>query len=142
MIDMKEVRTKEVWSANNWYLFFGIIFICLIFMLEGCVIREFFVSPMDEAIGMAVILQLPCLICLFFTSLIGDWKHRTKFTLYYCKLTSDVDIDYIKENYSIEDINSDGVLFVKKKDSNNFYTWKLIQGYNSLYEVEDKFFCQ
>lgn len=89
-----------------------------------------------------MILQLPCLICLSFTSLIGDWKHRTKFTLYYCKLTSGVDIDYIKENYSIKDIDSNGLLFVKKEDSNNFYTWKLIQGYNSLYEVENKLFCQ
>lgn len=47
MIDMTKIKTKEVWSANNWYLFFGVVFICLIFLLEGCVIREFFVSPMN-----------------------------------------------------------------------------------------------
>ena len=97
-MDMSKVKTKEVWSANNWYLFYGIVFICLIIALEGCAIREFFVSPVNEAIGVAVILQLPCLICLLFTSLIGDWKHRSKFNLYYCKLATGIDIDYIKEN--------------------------------------------
>lgn len=141
-MDMSKVKTKEVWSANNWYLFYGIIFICLIIALEGCVIREFFVSPINEAMGIAVILQLPCLICLLFTSLIGDWKHRSKFNLYYCKLATGVDIDYIKENFSIEDIDSNAVLFVEKKDSHNFYTWKLVQGYTSLYEAETKLFCQ
>lgn len=140
-MDMSKVKTKEVWSANNWYLFYGIVFICLIIALEGCAIREFFVSPVNEAIGVAVILQLPCLICLLFTSLIGDWKHRSKFNLYYCKLATGIDIDYIKENYCIEDIDSNGVLFVEKGDSHKFCTWKIIQGYNSLYDAEIKLFC-
>lgn len=142
IMDMSNVKTKEVWSANNWYLFYGILFICLIIALECCVIREFFVSPINEAIGVAVILQLPCFICLLFTSLIGDWVHRTKFNLYYCNLKTGVDIDYIKENYSVEDINANGVLFVEKKDSYNFCTWKLVQGYKSLYGAEEKLFCK
>ena len=140
VMDMQKVKTKEVWSANNWYLFFGVIFICLIIALESCAVRQFFVSSISEAIALAIVIQLPCLICLLFTTLIGDWKHRTKFTLYYCKLETGVDIDHIKKNYSVEDINSDGMLFVKKEDSHNFSSWKLLQGYNSLYEAEVKLF--
>jgi len=141
-MDMSKVKTKEVWSANNWYLFWGIAFMCLIIALEGCTVRELFVAPISEAIGVGVVLQLPCLLCLLFTTLIGDWKHRKKFTLYYCKLETGVDIDHIKKNYSVEDINSNGVLFVKKENSCSFYSWKLLQGYNSLYEAEVKLFCQ
>ncbi len=141
-MDMSKVKTKEVWSANNWYLFWGIAFVCLIIVLEGCAVRELFVAPISEAIGVAAILQLPCLLCLLFTSLIGDWKHRKKFTLYYCKLETGVDIDYIKKNYSVEDVNSNGVLFVEKEDSSNFCSWRLLQGYNSLYEAEVKLFRQ
>lgn len=135
-----KIKTKEVWSANGWYLFWGIIFVLIFCMLEGCAIREFFVSSFEEAMALAFILQLPCLICLLFTTLIGDWTHRKKFTLYYCKLETGIDIDYIKENYSVEDINSNGVLFVDKCHSHDFGVWKLLQGYNSLYEAEVKLF--
>lgn len=139
-MDMEKVKQKEVWSANSSYLFCGIIFIFLIFALEGCAIRNFFILPMNEAIGLTIILQIPCMLCLIFASFISDWKHRTKFTLYYCKLTYGIDIEYIIENYSIGDIDSNGVLFVKKEDSCNFHTWKVLQGYNSLHETEVKLF--
>lgn len=81
-------------------------------------------------------------MCLLFTTLIKDWKCRTKFTLYYCKLETGIDIDYIKENYSVEDIDSNGVLFVKKEDSYKFCTWSLLQGYNLLCDAEAKLFCK
>lgn len=139
-MDKDKIKVKEVWSANGWYLFYGILFVVLILLLEFCVVRQFFISPIDEAIGLAVLLQLPCLICLLLTTMIGDWIHRTKFNLYYCRLENGIDIDYIKENYSVEDINSNGVLFVDKGNSHNFCVWKLLQGYNSLYETEVKLF--
>ena len=139
-MDKNKIKIKEVWSANGWYLFWGIAFILMICMLEGCVIREFFISPFEEAMALAFILQLPCLLCLLFTTLIGDWIHRKKFNLYYCKLETGIDIDYIKENYSVEDINSNGVLFVDKGHSHDFCVWKLLQGYDSLYEAEVKLF--
>lgn len=142
VMDMSKVKTKEVWSANNWYLFWGMVFICLIIALEGCAVRELFIAPINEAIGVAIILQLPCFLCLWFTTLIRDWKYRKKFTLYYCKLETGVDIDHIKKNYLVVDINSNGVLFVKKEDSYNFSSGKLLQGYNSLYEAEVKLFSQ
>lgn len=139
-MDKSKIKTKEVWSASNEYLFFGIIFICLIIVFEGCAIREFFVSQINEAIGTLVILQVPCfyLFC-WSTIFIKDWIHRTIFTLYYCKLETEIDIDYIKANYSVEDINSNGVLFVKKEDTYNFSSWKLLQGYKSLDDVEIQF---
>ena len=141
-MDKNKVETREVWSANWWYLFFGIIFVLIIIMLEGCVIREFLIKPFREAIGLAVILQLPCLLCLLFTQMIKMWKERTKFNLYYCKLETGTDIDYIKENYSVKDISPRGILFVEKEDTYNFSTWKLLQGYEYMFQVEEKLFGQ
>ena len=135
-----KIKTKEVWSANGWYLFLGIVSVLIICMLEGYAIREFFVSSFEDAIVSAFFIQLPCLMCLLFTTLIGCWMHRKKFILYYCKLEKGIDIDYIKENYSVEDINSNGVLFVDKGHSHDFDVWNLLQGYNSLYEIEVKLF--
>ena len=66
--------------------------------------------------------------------------HRKKFTLYYCKLEKGIDIEYIKDNYSVKDINPNGVLFVDKGHSHDFDVWNLLQGYNSLYEIEVKLF--
>ena len=63
-------------------------------------------------------------------------QHTTKnywfrYLLFYmgtkhCKLETGIDIDYIKENYSVEDINSNGVLFVDKCHSHDFGVWKLL----------------
>lgn len=109
-------------------------------LLETCAIREFFVSDIEQALGLLFILQLPVIICLLLTTMIGDYIHREKFNIYYCKLENGIDIDYIKENYCIEDINESCVLFVDKGNDHNFYVWKLIQGYNSLYQAEIKMF--
>ena len=135
-----KIKTKEVWSANGWYLFLGIVSVLIICMLEGCAIREFFVSSFEDAIVSAFFIQLPCLMCLLFTTLIGCWMRRKKFTLYYCKIEKGIDIDYIKENYSVEDINSNGVLFVDKDHSYDFVVWRLLQCYRSLDEAEVKLF--
>ena len=135
-----KIKTKEVWSANGWYLFLGIVSVLIICMLEGCAIREFFVSSFEDAIVSAFFIQLPCLMCLLFTTLIGCWMRRKKFTLYYCKLEKGIDIEYIKDNYSVKDINSNGVLFVDKDHSYDFVVWRLLQGYRSLDEAEVKLF--
>lgn len=80
------------------------------------------------------------MICLLFTTMIGDYIHREKFNIYYCKLENGIDIDYIKENYCIADINESCVLFVDKGNYHNFCVWKLMQGYDSLYQAEIKMF--
>lgn len=139
-MDKTKIKAKEVWSANERYLFFGILFVIMIILLEICAIKQFFVTDTEEALVLLFILQLPAIICLLFTTMIGDYIHREKFNIYYCKLENGIDIDYIKENYCIEDINESCVLFVDKGNDHNFWVWKLIQGYDSLYQAEIKMF--
>lgn len=139
-MDKTKIKTKEVWSANKWYLFFGILFVVMIILSEIGAIRQFFVTDIEEALVLFLILQLPVMICLLLTTMIGDYIHREKFNIYYCKLENGIDIDYIKENYCIEDINENCVLFVDKSNDYNFCVWKLMQGYDSLYQAEIKMF--
>lgn len=139
-MDKTKIKTKEVWSANKWYLFFGILFVIMFILLEIYAIRQFFVTDTAEALVLLFILQLPAMFCLLLTTMIGDYIHREKFNIYYCKLENGIDIDYIKENYCIEDINESCVLFVDKDNDHNFYVRKLIQGYDSLYQAEIKMF--
>ena len=95
----------------------------MIILLEMCAIRQFFVTDIEEALVLLFILQLPAMICLLFTTMIGDYIHREKFNIYYCKLENGIDIDYIKENYCIADINESCVLFVDKGNYHNFCVW-------------------
>lgn len=140
-MDMSKVKVKEVQSANVWYLILGIAAVVGIILLEICSIREFIISSDKGAtLIMIILLQLPVLICLQFVTLITDWIHREKFDLYYCELNNGTDIDYIKGNYVIKEINDRGVLFVKKEDVKNYNTWSIFQGYESLHEAEVKLF--
>lgn len=141
-MDKSKVQTKEVWSANKWYLYQGIISVIMIILLEGCAIYQFFVEPLGAAIALTMVLQLPVSVCLLFATTIKDWKERTKFNIYYIKLETSTDIDYIKQNYSVEDISTRGILFVEKEDSHNFSTWNLLQGYKYMWEIEDRWFGQ
>lgn len=128
-MDKKKIEVQEVCSANKWYLIIGIIFSIVAICLEICVIRIFFISQFVNAITMAFLLQIPCLLCLLLIKImIEAWIHRTKFNLYYCKLENGIDIDYIKNNYSVEKISSEGILFVEKKDSSNYASWALLNG--------------
>ena len=129
-----------MWSANKWYLFFGILFVIMIILLEICAIRQFFVTDTEEALVLLFILQLPAMICLLFTTMMGDYIHREKFNIYYCKVKNGIDIDYIKENYCIEDINESFMSCLDKGNDHNFCVWKLMQGYDSLYQAEIKMF--
>lgn len=93
-----------------------------------------------RSISAVFLLQLPVMVCLLLTTMIGDYIHREKFNIYYCKLENGIDIDYIKKNYCIEDINESCVLFVDKGNDHNFCVWELMQGYDSLYQAEIKMF--
>lgn len=77
-MDKTKIKIKEVWSANKWYLFFGILFVIMIVLLEMGAIRQFFVTDMEEALVLLFILQLPAMICLLLTTMIGDYIHREK----------------------------------------------------------------
>ena len=119
---------------------FGILFAIMTILLEICAIRQFFITDIEEVLVLLFLSQLPVMLCLLLTTMIGDYIHREKFNIYYCKVENDIDIDYIKENYCIEDINENCVLFVDKGNDHNFCVWKLIQGYDSLYQAEIKMF--
>ena len=80
-MDKTKIKTKEVWSANKWYLFFGILFVIMIILLEICAIRQFFVTDTEEALVLLFILQLPAMFCLLLTTMIGDYIHREKFNI-------------------------------------------------------------
>lgn len=139
-MDKTKIKTKEVWSANKWYLFTGILFAIMIILMEICAIRQFFITDIEEALPLFFIGQLVVMPCLLVTTGIGDYIHRVKFNIYYCKLENGIDIDYIKENYCIEDINENCVLFVDKGNNHNFHVWKTMQGYKSLYQAEIEMF--
>ena len=42
IMNKDKIKTKEVWSANGWYLFLGIVSVLIICMLERYAIREFY----------------------------------------------------------------------------------------------------
>lgn len=136
-----KVKTKEVYSANKLYLFFGLLSVSMIIIMEFVAIREIIIADDKiEACCLAMFLQVPVLLCLLLSTTIGDYIHRVKFNIYYCKLENGIDIEYIRENYYIEDINEKCVLFVDKENDRNFCVWKLFQGYDFLYQAEIKMF--
>ena len=61
-MDKTKIKTKEVWSANKWYLFFGILFVIMIILLEICAIRQFFITDTEEALVLFFLLQLPVML--------------------------------------------------------------------------------
>lgn len=134
-MDTNKIKTKEVWSANKWYLFFGVLFAILAMLLELSAITNFIGTDKKvEAIALFLILQIPAMFCLLLTTMIKDYIHRVKFNIYCCKL-EDMDITYIRENYCIEDIDERYVLFVDKENDYNFSVWKLLHGCDSLYQT-------
>lgn len=134
-LDTNKIKTKEVWSANKWYLFFGVLFAILTLLLEISTISNFITSDSKiEAGVLFLILQIPAMFCLLLTTMINDYTHRVKFNIYCCKL-EDMDIAYIRENYYIEDIDEKYVLFVDKENDHNFSIWKFLHGYDSLYQT-------
>ena len=136
-MDQNKIKTKEVGSANIWYLICGILITVLLIVLEIAGIHEIItLENKPETFILFIILQLPVLICFPFSTLIGDYIHRTKFNLYYCKLENGIDIEYIRKNYYIASINKNFVLFVDKENEHNFCVWELMQGYDSLYQAE------
>lgn len=134
-MDTNKIKTKEVWSANKWYLFFGVLSAILILLLEASTVMNFIAADKKvEAIALFLILQIPAMLCLLLTTMIKDYIHRVKFNIYCCKL-EDMDITYIRENYCIEDIDERYVLFVDKENDYNFSVWKLLHGCDSLYQT-------
>jgi hypothetical protein len=137
-MDKDKIQTKEVWSANTFHLIVGITGLLGIIIAEGLVIREFFISGFIETLPLALAMQLLVLVCTALASCLHNYIHRVKFNLYYCKLENGIDIDYIKENYYIVNISTNGVIFINEEDYYNFNTWNVLidkyYDYDSLFE--------
>ena len=135
MLDENKVASKQVWSANLFYLISGIVSIVLIAAVEiAAVINIVINKNKPGAISCAAILQILVLLLLLFTTTIGDYVHRKQFLMYCCMLDSlsGTDIHDIKINYHVVDLNENYILYIDKKDFHNFNVWKLYQGYDDL----------
>ena len=132
------VKSVEVWSATKSYLIQGILGVVFAVLLELLAIRQIVIGPKSEGIGLAIILQLPVLICLLLSSLIRNYKYRKKFNLYYCELDN-ADIKEIKRDYYICEICGHAVLFCEKKDIHNYSIYKILQGSSCPCYLEDMF---
>ena len=130
---IKNCKVKQVTSANKLYLFVGLMSILFIIILEAFCIYEFKINSYDE-LGLILLLQIPVLMCLLMSTTLKDYMHREIFNLYLAELNSGLDIDYIKDNYIIVNINEYFVLFVEKDDENLYYVWKLFHDDN-LYRL-------
>ena len=125
-MDKNKIQTKEMWSANNSHLSIGIIGILLIIIIELLVIKEFFISGLNESLPLALTIQILVLPCVALASCLRYYIRRVKFNLYYCKLENGIDIDYIKENYHIVNISTNGVIFIEEKDYYSFNIWNML----------------
>ena len=119
-MDKSKIQTKEIWSANKTHLIVGITGVLGIIITEGLIIKEFFKSPLDEILPLALLLQILVIPSVALASCLRDYIHRVKFNLYYCRLENGIDIDYIKNNYHIVNISINGVIFINEEDYYNF----------------------
>ncbi len=140
-MDENKIKHKEVWDANILYLIAGIVILIAIIALEALCVYIFIDSDdMSFAFTVSILFQILVLILYPGISLINDYRHRSKFNIYYCKLENDLDINYIKENFYIKEINLSYVYFIKKEDDSKFQTWKFMADYkddiNYLFNLE------
>ena len=126
-------KTCTVMSASKKYLWLGILFATF------AVILEVMAWVVVKEIGVSLILQIPIALCLLFSSTVMDWFNRDEFTMYFARFSDDVSLSYIKENYTIVEIDAHAVLFVDNEDEALYTTWKLYNG-DSLYKLEVYYF--
>ncbi len=135
------IKRVNVCSANKFYLFGGIIFIALIICLEIVSISQFFTdNKLINSISIAVLLQIPALLCILGSTMLIDYIHRQNFFIYCCELNDNTNISYIKNKYNVKLISTNYIIFVDNKDSHNFNVWNLFYSYESADELNQKVF--
>lgn len=139
--DNGAAKARAVWSADWTYLLFGIIGIVLAVAFEVVAVSGFFISPIGEAVALAVPMQIAVLFVLLLTVHLSAYKRRAQFLLYFCKI-EDVDIRAVKEKYHICFIDEYGVLFVEKADVRLFNDWEMKYTISSARESEEKLFME
>ena len=126
VLDTGTVKATSVWSATKAYLAIGIAGILLLVGMFGAVTYNFFISPLNEAIGAAIIV---CLFAWVFPALLTmylpAYKRRQKFVMYRSDLNENV--KWIKEKYHICLIDEHGVIFVNKNDRRAYDDWMMYQ---------------
>lgn len=132
---MEKVKVTQVQSATLKYLIIGIVAALVMLAFEIVIPCILYWQKRDDILGIFIIMQMPALIALLFTTFIKDWKNREVFNLYFVRL-QDANTAYIKENFFIVQIDNYGILFVEEKDYHNYHIWRILQGYDHLRQTE------
>lgn len=133
---MLNVQIKKVWSATFSYFIYGVL--CLILFII-CIVAV--VSK--QGYGLLPIVMIPefGLLLLAYIS-INNYHNRKQFEIYVTKIDRHTNMEFIRECYSIQDMNPNYVLFVKPKDTKNFSSWKMFKMHwdlNTFVEKEYNF---
>lgn len=125
---ISNLKLKEVWSANEWDLLMGMLYIIPIISIEICAM-EIFACDNDTPIYDILFFFLQSTVIVFFhftTVMIKSYFRRTKFKLYCCKPDAGMNVDYIREKCYIEYYDDEYVLFVDKENHNHFREWTIL----------------
>lgn len=141
VINNGTVKSTAVWSADRLYLVQGVLGFFFFVLMEAMAVREFFVSSAREALGVALVLQIPAAAtCLLSTVSLKAYKRRAKFPLHFCRLEN-ADIKALKQKYHICFIDEYGVVFIDMKDHGFWCDWKLMHTPHSTREMEGQLFA-
>lgn len=131
-------------SATVQYLVYGIIGILLAIAFEFAIIWNFFQSPLNEAIGLAVMLHIfiPWILAVLI-QFIPAYNRKTKFTMYFAYI-EDADMKSIKHNYYVCNFDETCVLFIddNKHDIRAYHDWVLMHRVDNLATVKDEIFSE
>lgn len=122
---INNIEAREVCTANEIDLFVGVTFFILAIIIEITVVSKVFIYPIKEILPCVIIYRLLALDILWISVCeIKNWFHRIKFTIYHCKINNELDIDYIKENFLICEIDENNIEFTNKENKNNYSIFK------------------
>lgn len=130
-------------SATISYLIWSLITIVMTIAMEVVLVQNFFKSPLNEAIGVAVIIHIAYIpfVALLTYSYLPAYKRRTNFPLYFMYI-EDADMALLKRNYHICYVDQTGVLFVENTPliRQAYRDWTLMHRVSNLREVKELLF--
>ncbi len=130
-------------SATISYLIWSLIIIAMTIAMEVVLVQNFFKSPLNEAIGIAVIIHIAYIpfVALLTYSYLPAYKRRTNFPLYFMYI-EDADMALLKRNYHICYVDQTGVLFIENTPliRQAYRDWTLMHRVSNLREVKELLF--
>ena len=130
-------------SATISYLIWSLIIIAMTIAMEVVLVQNFFKSPLNEAIGVAVIIHIAYIpfAALLAYSYLPAYKRRTNFPLYFMYI-EDADMALLKRNYHICHVDQTGVLFIENTPliRQAYNDWTLMHRVYNLREVKELLF--